>query len=77
MSPSVNDHANGGPPVMSKAPSRVTLHLGHLPSKKDIKAPWPRTPMRVSICVLFLHQTFLFSQGQSQQPALARLPRLP
>ncbi|KIK07252.1 hypothetical protein K443DRAFT_87651 [Laccaria amethystina LaAM-08-1] len=31
----------------SGAPSRVTLHLGHLPSKKDIKAPWPRTPTRV------------------------------
>ncbi|EDR15208.1 uncharacterized protein LACBIDRAFT_243185 [Laccaria bicolor S238N-H82] len=31
----------------SSAPSRVTLHLGHLPSKKDIKAPWPRTPTRV------------------------------
>ncbi|KJA28404.1 hypothetical protein HYPSUDRAFT_129511 [Hypholoma sublateritium FD-334 SS-4] len=29
------------------APSRVTLHLGHLPSKKDIKATWPRTPTRV------------------------------
>ncbi|KII94275.1 hypothetical protein PLICRDRAFT_36530 [Plicaturopsis crispa FD-325 SS-3] len=31
----------------SGAPSRVTLHLGHLPSKKDIKAPWPRTPSRI------------------------------
>ncbi|KAI0003741.1 DUF89-domain-containing protein [Russula compacta] len=29
------------------APSKVTLHLGHLPSKKDIKGPWPRTPTRV------------------------------
>ncbi|EKM84066.1 hypothetical protein AGABI1DRAFT_110655 [Agaricus bisporus var. burnettii JB137-S8] len=29
------------------APSRVTLHLGHLPKKTDIKAPWPRTPTRV------------------------------
>ncbi|KAG6873219.1 hypothetical protein C0995_001573 [Termitomyces sp. Mi166 len=28
-------------------PSRVTLSLGHLPSKTDIKAPWPRTPTRV------------------------------
>jgi len=29
------------------APSKVTLHLGHLPSKKDIKGPYPRTPTRV------------------------------
>jgi hypothetical protein len=29
------------------APSRVTLSLGHLPSKKDIKAPWPRTPSKI------------------------------
>ncbi|KIY50418.1 DUF89-domain-containing protein [Fistulina hepatica ATCC 64428] len=30
-------------------PSRVTLHLGHLPSKKDFKASWrgPRTPTRI------------------------------
>ncbi|KAF9015687.1 hypothetical protein BDQ17DRAFT_1228782 [Cyathus striatus] len=29
-------------------PSKVTLHLGHLPSKKDIKSStWPRTPTRV------------------------------
>ncbi|KAK0233811.1 hypothetical protein IW262DRAFT_1258417 [Armillaria fumosa] len=34
-------------PSSSAAPSRVTLSLGHLPSKKDIKAPWPRTPTRV------------------------------
>lgn len=34
---------------MSTAPSRVTLHLGHLPEKFDIKAPWPRTPTRVSV----------------------------
>ncbi|KAJ7675326.1 hypothetical protein B0H17DRAFT_1080988 [Mycena rosella] len=34
-------------PSSSGAPSRVTLSLGHLPSKKDIKAPWPRTPTRV------------------------------
>ena len=31
----------------SAPPSRVTLHLGHLPDRKDIKAPWPRTPSRV------------------------------
>ncbi|KIK49509.1 hypothetical protein CY34DRAFT_796933 [Suillus luteus UH-Slu-Lm8-n1] len=39
-------HANGSPATYS-TPSRVTLHLGHMPSKKDIKAPWPRTPSRV------------------------------
>ncbi|KAJ7040328.1 DUF89 domain-containing protein [Mycena alexandri] len=49
MSPSANG-VNGGilaSPSASGAPSRVTLSLGHLPSKKDIKAPWPRTPTRV------------------------------
>ncbi|KAF9454182.1 DUF89-domain-containing protein [Macrolepiota fuliginosa MF-IS2] len=35
------------PPTMTAAPSRVTLQLGHLPKKTDIKAPWPRTPTRV------------------------------
>ncbi|KAG7099720.1 hypothetical protein E1B28_001538 [Marasmius oreades] len=29
------------------APSKVTLSLGHLPSKKNLKTPWPRTPNRV------------------------------
>lgn len=33
----------------SAPPSRVTLHLGHLPDKRDIKAPWPRTPSRVRL----------------------------
>ncbi|KIK95348.1 hypothetical protein PAXRUDRAFT_827110 [Paxillus rubicundulus Ve08.2h10] len=55
MSANTDVHVNGNPPVprataaptSSGAPSRVTLHLGHLPSKKDIKAPWPRTPSRV------------------------------
>jgi hypothetical protein len=32
----------------STGQTKVTLHLGHLPSKKDIKGPWPRTPTRVS-----------------------------
>ena len=36
---------NGGAAPRS---GKVTLHLGHLPSKKDIKGPWPRTPTRVS-----------------------------
>ncbi|KAG6813212.1 hypothetical protein H0H92_013099 [Tricholoma furcatifolium] len=31
----------------SGAPARVSLSLAHLPSKTDIKAPWPRTPTRV------------------------------
>jgi hypothetical protein len=35
-------------PGAGPTPSKVTLHLGHLPSKKDIKGPWPRTPTRVS-----------------------------
>ncbi|KAF8481892.1 hypothetical protein DFH94DRAFT_793144 [Russula ochroleuca] len=35
---------NGG---SAPKPAKVTLHLGHLPSKKDIKGPWPRTPTRV------------------------------
>lgn len=48
-----NGHANKIPPAMSVAPSRVTLHLGHLPSKKDIKAPWPRTPSRVILPTLY------------------------
>ena len=43
MSPS----ASGATPSSSGAPSKVTLSLGHLPEKKDIKAPWPRTPTRV------------------------------
>jgi len=38
-------HAKGSP-LTYGAPSRVTLHLEHLPSK-NIKAPWPRTPSRV------------------------------
>ncbi|KAH7886049.1 hypothetical protein F5I97DRAFT_2025412 [Phlebopus sp. FC_14] len=46
--PSVNLHPDAQAPHPTAAlPSRVTLHLGHLPSKKDIKAPWPRTPSRV------------------------------
>ncbi|ETW87126.1 hypothetical protein HETIRDRAFT_437750 [Heterobasidion irregulare TC 32-1] len=35
------------PPGAKAATSRVTLHLGHLPQKKDIRGPWPRTPTRV------------------------------
>ncbi|KAI0322978.1 DUF89-domain-containing protein [Amylostereum chailletii] len=34
-------------PAGASAPSKVSLHLGHLPSKKDIKSPWPRTPTRI------------------------------
>ncbi|KAJ3829385.1 hypothetical protein F5880DRAFT_1470747 [Lentinula raphanica] len=32
---------------MAEPLPRVTLSLGHLPSKKNIKAPWPRTPTRI------------------------------
>ncbi|KIM70288.1 hypothetical protein SCLCIDRAFT_1207607 [Scleroderma citrinum Foug A] len=41
---------NGSDATLSRAkgaPARVTLHLGHLPSKKDIKVPYPRSPSRV------------------------------
>jgi hypothetical protein len=31
----------------SGAPAKVTLSLGNLPSKKDFKAVWPRTPSKV------------------------------
>ncbi|KAF9074913.1 hypothetical protein BDP27DRAFT_1380982 [Rhodocollybia butyracea] len=34
--------------MSSERPSRVTLSLGHLPSKKNIKASWPRTPTRIN-----------------------------
>jgi len=37
----------GTNPGTSGAPSKVTLSLGNLPSKKDFKAPWPRTPSKV------------------------------
>ncbi|KAG6335468.1 hypothetical protein ID866_3618 [Astraeus odoratus] len=36
-----------GAPAASGAPARLTLHLGHLPSKKDIKVTYPRSPSRV------------------------------
>ena len=36
-------------PAAKPNSAKVTLHLGHLPSKKDIKGPWPRTPTRVSL----------------------------
>ncbi|KAJ2914773.1 hypothetical protein MD484_g5633, partial [Candolleomyces efflorescens] len=38
---------NAAPP-MSQAPTRIALHLGHLPDKTDIKAPWPRSPGAVN-----------------------------
>ena len=55
-----NGHANNRPvpPAMSAAPSRVTLHLGHLPSKKDIRPPWPRTPTRVITSMLLYTPVF-------------------
>ena len=47
---------NGGAAGTGRS-AKVTLHLGHLPSKKDIKGPWPRTPTRVSSSLphLILH----------------------
>ncbi|TFY82008.1 hypothetical protein EWM64_g2009 [Hericium alpestre] len=44
---SANANSFNGQGGGSGAPAKVTLHLGHLPSKKDIKGPWPRTPTRV------------------------------
>jgi hypothetical protein len=35
------------PAGTSGAPAKVTLSLGNLPSKKDFKAVWPRTPSKV------------------------------
>ena len=35
-------------PNRAGAPSKFTLSLGHLPSKKDVKGTYPRTPSRVS-----------------------------
>ncbi|THH08351.1 hypothetical protein EW145_g2761 [Phellinidium pouzarii] len=37
--------ARGASPV--RAPSKVSLSLGHLPSKKEVKGTYPRTPSRV------------------------------
>lgn len=50
---------NGSDPATSRtkgAPARVTLHLGHLPSKKDIKVPYLRSPSRVCIWPLFFEE---------------------
>ena len=41
-------------PSTSGAPARVTLSLGHLPHKKDVRNPWPRTPTRVHICAQYV-----------------------
>lgn len=58
--------------IATGAPSRVTLQLGHLPNKRDIKAPWPRTPTRVSACASSLmvctHLTTLASQVDPNNP---------
>lgn len=37
------------------APARVTLSLGNLPSKKDVKSPYPRTPSKVSYFTSYLN----------------------
>lgn len=42
-----NGAGRGVSPTRSGAPTKVTLHLGHLPSKKEVKGTWPRTPSRV------------------------------
>lgn len=46
--PAVSPNDAPAPAVVKPSSAKVTLHLGHLPSKKDIKGPWPRTPTRVS-----------------------------
>lgn len=65
-------------PTRAGAPAKITLSLGHLPSKKEVKAVWPRTPSRVrrsSLSLLpFIDTT---SQGGPEQPSLACIPRLP
>jgi hypothetical protein len=57
------------------APSRVTLHLGHLPSKKDIRPPWPRTPTRentsTSYCTPPVFTTCIFQIDPNNPPWLA------
>lgn len=53
---------NGSDATLSRAkgaPARVTLHLGHLPSKKDIKVPYPRSPSRVRIWPFILRDCVL------------------
>ena len=54
---SLETHTNGTAPrgvspSRSGAPTKVSLSLGHLPSKKEVKAVYPRTPSRVCISVL-------------------------
>ena len=38
----------GTSPTRAGAPAKITLSLGHLPSKKEVKAVWPSTPSRVN-----------------------------
>ena len=45
--PHTAGQTTGANPGTSGAPSRVTLSLGNLPSKKDFTSPWPRTPSKV------------------------------
>jgi hypothetical protein len=47
--PHTAGQTTGSKPGTSRAPSRITLSLGNLPSKKDFKAPWPRTPSKVRL----------------------------
>lgn len=44
---SANPNARGVSPTRAGAPNKVTLHLGHLPSRKEVKAVYPRTPSKV------------------------------
>jgi len=47
--------ATTAPGSGAAAPSKVTLHLGHLPRKTDIKGAWPRTPTRVYSFDVHMH----------------------
>jgi len=60
--------------VGQTAPSKVTLHLGHLPSKKDIKGPWPRTPTRVSSSMPSPDTSLTYLSFRSTQIILRGLP---
>ncbi len=64
-------------PVVKPSSGKVTLHLGHLPSKKDIKGPWPRTPTRVSFytcCLVLRCQRLTHLPSRSIQTTLHGQP---
>lgn len=56
----INNHLHNGTngayrgksPSRAGAPAKVTLSLGHLPSKQEPKGNYPRTPSRVCFSLL-------------------------